>query len=480
MRMRDSTAIIVGANDHSRRCLRKFLQSTCGLGHVSEVAGGSAGRSYLDQTRYDLVLLDREVCAGDETGLIEAASRTNGRVPVVIVTLLRKLASFARRLEDSRGHFQNEQLRNEALTDLLDFAQNHSGLLGKTGPTLSEELGLPEPEGPGVYRPDHLHQKMGRSSAVKSLVEDVRKVAPTNYSVLIVGETGAGKELVARALHETSQRAAKRFVAVDCGAISDTLAESEFFGHVRGAFTGAERQRPGKMRLADGGTLFLDEISSMSPNLQGTVLRAIEQSTFFPVGASDEIRVDTRVVAASNRDLRSVENFREDLYYRLAEYVIEVPPLRERKKDIPHLTQRFLHRTNPELAREVVEVSKGALRRLKSYDWPGNVRQLRNVVRQAALSARDGIVRVEHLGGPLEEARAFEAEEAEVSRDMESDQDYSLKELVQRHKERIERRVIRETLQRTDGNMAETARKLGVDYKTIYNKVKEYDIATDG
>ena len=477
--MRDSTAIIVGSNDHARRCLRRFLQSTCGLGQVSEVADGGGGESYLEQTRYDLVLLDREVCANAGTGLVQAASRTNGRVPIVIVTLLRKLASFAQRLEDSRGQFNSEQLRNEALTRLLDFAHDHKGLAGSPEPSLSEELGLPEPEGPGVYRPEHLHQKMGRSSAVKSLVDDVRKVAPTNYSVLVVGETGAGKELVARAIHETSQRATNRFVAVDCGAVSDTLAESEFFGHVRGAFTGAERKRPGKMRLADGGTLFLDEISSMSPNLQGTVLRALEQSTFFPVGGSDEIRVDTRVVAASNRSLRKVDDFRDDLYFRLAEYVIEVPPLRERKKDIPHLTRRFLHRTNPELAREVFEVSKGALRRLKSYDWPGNVRQLRNVVRQAALSARDGIIRVEHLGGPLEEESTVEEEDAEVTRDMMSDENYSLKELVQRHKERIERRVIRDTLQRTGGNMAETARKLSVDYKTIYNKVKEYDIATD-
>ena len=302
--MRDSTAIIVGSNDHARRCLRRFLQSTCGLGQVSEVADGGGGESYLEQTRYDLVLLDREVCANAGTGLVQAASRTNGRVPIVIVTLLRKLASFAQRLEDSRGQFNSEQLRNEALTRLLDFAHDHKGLAGSPEPSLSEELGLPEPEGPGVYRPEHLHQKMGRSSAVKSLVDDVRKVAPTNYSVLVVGETGAGKELVARAIHETSQRATNRFVAVDCGAVSDTLAESEFFGHVRGAFTGAERKRPGKMRLADGGTLFLDEISSMSPNLQGTVLRALEQSTFFPVGGSDEIRVDTRVVAASNRASR--------------------------------------------------------------------------------------------------------------------------------------------------------------------------------
>ncbi|MFB6350452.1 MAG: sigma 54-interacting transcriptional regulator, partial [Bradymonadaceae bacterium] len=264
--------------------------------------------------------------------------------------------------------------------------------------------------------------------------------------------------------------------------VSDSLVESELFGHVEGAFTGAERANPGKFRLAHGGTLFLDEISSMSSDFQGTILRALEEESFYPVGGSDEIQVDTRVVAASNRPVRQLDQFRDDLYYRLAEYVIEIPPLRDRKHDIPHLARRFMREASEDLGRDLVELSGEAVGVLREHDWPGNVRELRNVIRQAALAADDEIIRALDIdidGCSTRQIEAAAAESADVDPAIEVDDEVSLTEIVQRQKAEIEQSVIRQVMEQTDGNMAETARKLNVDYKTIYRKVREYGIVED-
>jgi DNA-binding NtrC family response regulator len=383
--MRKPNAIIVGADQRARGSLRDFLTQRCGLGDVSLVEDGRGGMNYLRQGRFDLVLVDRETLGSSEQSLVHAASRPEGRIPIVIVTLLRKLAEFVRQWIDAREAGTDAQLPetdNPALGQLVAYARERGDLA--VDPT---DETAPETTDRQAYRePADLFEVMGRSRSVEQLVRQVDEVAQTDYSVMLVGETGVGKEVVARALHGASRRAGGELVSVDCGAISETLAESELFGHVEGAFTGAERRRPGKFQKADGGTLFLDEISTMSSTVQGTLLRALEHNSFHPVGSSQKVRVDTRILAASNCAVRQLEDFRDDLYYRLAEYVIEVPPLRDRPDDIPHLARRFLRGAAEQVPeRDTFELSAEASRRLKSHHWPGNVRELRNTLRRAAL-----------------------------------------------------------------------------------------------
>lgn len=472
--MRKPNAIIVGADQRARGSLRDFLTEQCGLGNVSLVEDGRGGMNYLRQSRFDLVLVDRETLGSSEKSLVRAASRPEGRIPMVIVTLLRKLAEFVRQWVDARRDGAEANLPdtdNPALGQLVAYARERGDL-------------AVDPADETAPEPADLFEAMGRSEAVEQLVRQVDEVAETDYSVMLVGETGVGKEVVARALHGTSQRADGELVSVDCGAISESLAESELFGHVEGAFTGADRWRPGKFRKADGGTLFLDEISTMSSTVQGTLLRVLEQNSFHPVGSSQKVQVDTRILAASNRSVRRLEEFRDDLYYRLAEYVIEVPPLRERREDIPHLARQFLRGAAEQVSgTQSFELSGEAARRLKHHDWPGNVRELRNTVRRAALRADARVVEADDIelaskrvgpsepegsaDGPLADGAALEDE-------------VSLSEVVRDQKEKVERRVIEEMMQRTNGNIAEAARRLNADYKTVYNKVRDYGIDADG
>ena len=244
-----------------------------------------------------------------------------------------------------------------------------------------------------------LAERMGGSPAIAQVIQQVAQVAESNFTVLVQGETGTGKELVARAIHQQSPRRQSPFVAVDCGAIPETLVESELFGHERGAFTGAQARREGHFQLAKGGTLFLDEIGNVPLATQAKLLRALEQREVHPLGGARAVTVDARIIAATNSELEeSVKagRFRADLYYRLSEFTIALPPLRSRREDIMHLSQRFLDEVSMELRRPVRRISDEAMQVLLHHDWPGNVRELRNVVRKAALLATD-VVTPEHI-----------------------------------------------------------------------------------
>ncbi|RLB04397.1 MAG: sigma-54-dependent Fis family transcriptional regulator, partial [Deltaproteobacteria bacterium] len=244
-----------------------------------------------------------------------------------------------------------------------------------------------------------LRELMGPSDAVNRLISEVSRVAKSDFTVVIFGETGTGKELVARAIHHASTRSMGPFVPVDCGAIPETLLESELFGHEKGAFTGAEHQKPGKFEAAKGGTLFLDEISNMPLGSQAKLLRVLQEKTLYRVGGTKPVNVDVRLLVASNKDLEAEVtsgSFRRDLLYRLNEFTIRIPPLRERKDDILYLANRFLDITNMELKKSVRGFSESALEALLTYHWPGNVRQLRSTIRRAVLLA-DEVITEEHL-----------------------------------------------------------------------------------
>jgi two-component system nitrogen regulation response regulator GlnG len=319
-----------------------------------------------------------------------------------------------------------------------------------------------------------LYETMGASRHISHVCEQVKLVAPTDFTVLIHGETGSGKELVANALHSGSARRDRPLVPVDCGSIPATLIESELFGHEKGAFTGAERTKLGKFEVAAGSTLFLDEISNLPLDVQPKLLRALQEKQIWRVGGTQPIAINTRVLAASNQELHGqvrAKKFRGDLYHRLNEFCIQIPPLRERIEDIEHLALRFVASTNLELNKHTT-LSRAALETLLSYSWPGNVRELRNDIRRAVLQAQTEIW-PEHLSlSHVHSGRGPQLSDNGV----EFDGSLSLKQIVHEAVVDVERRVLLRVLRQTQGNKAKAARLLRVDYKTIHGKIKNYGI----
>jgi DNA-binding NtrC family response regulator len=321
-----------------------------------------------------------------------------------------------------------------------------------------------------------LRKVMGPSDAIGRLISDVGRVAKSDFTVVILGETGSGKELVARAIHHSSHRSEGPFVAIDCGAIPETLLESELFGYEKGAFTGAVVQKPGKFEAAKGGTLLLDEISNMPLSSQVKLLRALQEKKVYRVGGTKPIDVDVRLLVASNQDLGSAiasGAFRSDLFYRLNEFTINIPSLRERKGDIPYLAKRFLETTNIELGKGVKGFSEPATEALLAHDWPGNVRQLRSTIRRAVLLADEMITEM-HLDmtkvSGLSQGNTQETEGMPW-------EGSSLKEIIRHNTLGIEREVLIKALKYTGGNKAKAARLLQIDYKTIHTKVKQLGIS---
>ncbi len=303
---------------------------------------------------------------------------------------------------------------------------------------------------------------VSRSPKMQELFGLVREAANLRSTVLVQGESGVGKELVARALHFAGERRERPFVAVSCAALSESLLESELFGHEKGAFTGAVARKRGKFELADGGTIFLDEIGDITAKLQVSLLRVLQERSFFRVGGAEEVSVDVRVIAATNRDLRqAVEegDFRDDLFYRLNVITIRVPPLRERLEDVPLLADHFRERLALELRKEVTGLDASATELLMQYDWPGNVRELENAVERAMVTCRPGLLKAEDFG--------FISEARERRIRWTPPTDLTLVE--------IEKQVIAAVLRRTSGNVKEAAGVLGIDRSTLYDKLKRYD-----
>jgi DNA-binding NtrC family response regulator len=339
---------------------------------------------------------------------------------------------------------------------------------------------------------DHVHnvlsprETFGPSEAAGRVIAAIERVAKSNLSVLIVGETGSGKEVVARAIHQASGRARHPFGPVDCGAVPEMLFESELFGHERGAFTGADQQTVGKIEATHTGTLFLDEIPNMPLAAQAKLLRVLQEKTLYRVGGTKPIHVDVRMLTASGHDVEALcarGAFRPDLFYRLNEYTISIPPLRERREDIVYLAKRFLDIADIELSKSVEGFSPPAIEAMLAYRWPGNVRQLRSVVRRAVLMAED-VITEDHLGLRLKAREVQDkdelAERACPATTSQGWDDQPLREIVQSNKVHVERLAIAQALRKTGGNKTKAARLLQVDYKTLHSKVREYGIQIEG
>ncbi len=307
------------------------------------------------------------------------------------------------------------------------------------------------------------HDVISKNARMRQILDLSTEVSSLRSTVLIQGESGTGKEMVARAIHYSGDRAPKPFVAVSCAALAETLLESELFGHEKGSFTGANSQKRGKFEMADGGTIFLDEAGDISPKLQGDLLRVLQERCFYRVGGSEEVRVDVRVIAATHVNLQQAVadgKFREDLFYRLNVIEIRLPPLRERREDIPMLASHFLERLAHELGKDVREISEGALKLLMDYNWPGNVRELENAIERAVVTCRADTLGEEHF--------TFLAHNGQPPKVWAPPAGMSLGE--------VEKLTIAATLQRTGGNIKESSAILGIDRSTMYEKIKKYEI----
>ncbi len=311
-----------------------------------------------------------------------------------------------------------------------------------------------------------LEWTFGKSPSMVGVIQQIRRVAWSNFSVIIQGETGTGKSVAAQAIHNLSSRSERAFCVVDVGVIPETLIESELFGHEKGAFTGADRKKQGFFETADGGTILIDELENMPLSLQGKLLRAVEEKKIYALGSTKSLDIDVRIIAATNSDLKRLvkeKKFREDLFYRLSEFTINLPPLRERTDDIPFFATKFLIEAATELNKKAGELDRETTDLLVRYPWPGNVRELKNVVRRAALLSENSVVRPEHLEFLVED----KGEEKEIPL-------LPLKEIAAMATRDAEKRAIERALVLTKGNKSKAATMLQVDYKTLLTKIKEY------
>jgi len=306
------------------------------------------------------------------------------------------------------------------------------------------------------------HDVVSKNPRMHAVLELAQEISSLRSTVLIQGESGTGKEMVARAIHYSGDRAANPFIAVSCAALAETLLESELFGHEKGAFTGASAQKRGKFELADSGTIFLDEIGDISPKLQCDLLRVLQERSFYRVGGSEEVRVDARVIAATHVDLRQAVaegKFREDLFYRLNVIEIRIPPLRERREDVPLLARHFLERLSHELGKDAGDFSDGAMKVLMDHNWPGNVRELENAVERAIVTCHGRVLTEDDFGFLAQNGarKPWSIPAGMTLQDM-------------------EKQMIVATLERTEGNIKEAAGVLGIDRSTMYEKIKRYEI----
>lgn len=458
--------LLVDDDPDFRWATRNVLESE-GYRVIQAESGEEALRS-LEEVVPHLVLLDQRMTG--MTGL-EVAAVMKQRitdVPIVMITAYAEIDSAVKAMKMGVYDYITKPIDNNDLLFTVRRALERQDLteqVDRLRRIMSERV--------------FLYKMMGRSDPVKKLVRHVEKVAPSSFTVLIEGESGTGKELVARAIHDLSQVKDGPFVAVDCGAVPETLIESELFGYMKGAFTGAYTHKPGRFELANRGTLFLDEVGNLSYPVQQKLLRAIQERVVQRLGDKMPIEVDVRILAATNRSLEKdleSQRFRPDLYFRLNEFTIQVPSLRERKEDIPYLAKKFMDEAEEELNKRCGGFSRDTLIALTSYHWPGNVREFRNVIRQAVLLCE------EHA--PIESQHmAFRSSMMPVWKDLSPvpsekiyDGEKSLKEIVKSYTDTVEKRVIEKAMAEAKGNKSMVARKLRLDYKTLLRKIKAHGI----
>ncbi len=449
--MSKARILIVDDEAGIRQTLRDILEDE---GHsVTAAADAVSGQALMASDEFDLVLLDIWLPDRDGLEILEELRQGDFQTPVIVISGHGNIDTAVKAMRVGAHDFLEKPLALNRVVVSVENALERNRLERQVR-ELSNRL---DPE----------RQLIGNSPSMRQLKDELKLAARAESRILITGENGTGKELVARRVHGLSRRRSRAFVEVNCAAIPEELIESELFGHIKGAFTGASENRRGRFEQADGGTLFLDEIADMSLNTQAKVLRVLEEQRFERVGGSEPIEVDVRVLAATNKNLEEVElpagRFREDLYFRLAVIPLHVPALRDRREDIPALIDHFLERFAAEAGRRPKTVDPQALERLVAYSWPGNVRELRNLSERLMIMAPGDVVMETDLPPRVRGADAI----AQVGNDY-----ASLKEA----RETFERLYIERRLGAAGGNVSQAARDLGIDRRHLYRKLQAYGI----
>ncbi|MGB5986262.1 MAG: sigma-54 dependent transcriptional regulator [Desulfobacterales bacterium] len=452
--MSPAKLVLVVDDDHAHRTMLTTLLA--GWGYQTATApDGDQALARVREQPYDLVLMDIRMLKMSGIEALEGIKAHNPAVPVVMMTAYSSVETAVAALKKGAYDYLTKPLDFDELRLTLERAMDHRRLKAENA-DLRQRLQGGFDRG-GI---------VGRGQAMTQLLETVRQVAASEATVLITGESGTGKELIAGAIHANSPRRGAALVKVNCAALSETLLESELFGHVKGAFTGAHRTKSGCFQQAHGGTLFLDEVSEMSPGMQVKLLRVLQEAELTQVGGETVIRVDVRIVAATNKELLqavSRNRFREDLYYRLNVVALKMPPLRMRREDIPLLAQHFLSELSEKNQKRFKGFTPQAMDQLLKHNWPGNVRELMNVVERAVVMAQ----------GEYIDAKGLDLEDspqAVASLPADSEAPISGAQPL----EEVERDTILKTLEVAGGNKSETARRLGITRRTLHKKLKKY------
>lgn len=413
--------------------------------HVECAENAKKALSLLNEKDFDIVLADIKMPGMDGMEM-HRRIKTLPRVPIVIImTAFAAVDTAVLALKEGAFDYVTKPFDPDDLSHLIRNAATQVALKAENENLKEQITTLADVE-----------DIVGNSEPLKKVLKEVEKVAPADSSVIITGESGTGKELVARAIHSNSPRKYFPLISVHCGALSESLLESELFGHEKGAFTGAAFNRKGRFEMADGGTIFLDEIGTISSKMQVELLRVLESKSFVRVGGNKEISSDFRVICATNRDLKEMVNngaFREDLYYRLNVVNIKIPPLRERPGDIPQLVNHFIKKYCTSMSRDMISIDPAAMNHLESFEYPGNVRELENMIERAIVVGNGKVIRLKDLP---------------MGRDVISSSIESLDDLEKKHISKI--------LEKYNWNISRSAKALSVDRATLYNKIKKYKL----
>ncbi len=404
----------------------------------------SDAKRRLGEEAFDLVISDLRLPDSDGIDLLKWLKNTHPSLPLIMMTSYAEIQTAVQAMKLGAADYSAKPLNpDELLGKIRELAHVEEKAPAR----------VPVPSAPDLYIE-------GQSQAARQLYEHVRLVAPTDMSVLVTGASGTGKEYIARRIHEQSNRSKAPFVAVDCGAIPKELAASEFFGHVKGSFTGAIENKTGAFVAAQGGTIFLDEIGNLTYEVQVQLLRALQERKVKPTGSNQEIAINVRLISATNENLRqAIEkgDFREDLYHRINEFTIRIPDLKERKEDLLLFANHFLDLANSELQKDIIGFDNDTMQLFQSYSWPGNLRQMKNVIKYATLLATGRYITRKELP-------------EELTENLSSHTNIQLKNVEH------ERDLIRKALQECGNNKTRAAQLLGIDRKTLYNKLKIYQL----
>jgi len=445
---------------------------------VETTISGKTGLEMVKKTFYDLIFCDFKLRDMEGRDVLMKVREISSGTQVAIITGYADVKIAVEVIKNGAFDYVTKPLIPDEIINLIERALAASKAAKSNTETIAKVTNLKKEPLKSTNKADSNFLK-GTGKESRKLYKEVSLVAPTNLSVVIYGESGAGKENIARTIHDQSERAGKPFIAVDCGALTKELAGSELWGHEKGAFTGAMADKPGQFELADGGTIFLDEIANLTYETQVGLLRLVQERKLRRIGGTKDKSIDVRILVASNEDLRKAVSegaFREDLYFRFNEFSILVPPLRHRKGDIEAFAEHFLELSNEELNKKVFGFDQEVMDVFMEYPWPGNLREMRNVIRRATLLTDGGKMTVSALPPEIVYSKKFNFSDADFNSSGEERRERKAPLNLKNAAAEAEAEVLKKVLEEVKYNRTQAAKQLGIDRKTLFNKMKQYDL----